>query len=221
MNQVIRANALFLWPFSILAVLFAAVILQTDPLELHLRTNEWHSAWADRVMPLITLLGDGIFVTILIFVLLAIRIKAGLALALASIVNSLSTQLLKREVFQAFRPAHYLEHHPNFMAVPGVDLAYQFSFPSGHTSAAFCLYFALALLIRAPWAKVCMLFVAVAVAVSRVYLNLHFVEDVVAGSLHGVFWAILVFGLFDRFTGPIQGPSTRKWLDYSLMGYGK
>lgn len=221
MNRVVRENAAFLAPFSILAILLTAVVLQTDQLELHLRTNQWHTPLADTIMPLVTFLGDGVFVGIVVLLLSLYKLKSGLALLIASLVNSLSTQVLKREIFQHFRPAHYLEHHPDFLAIPGVDLAYQFSFPSGHTSAAFCLYFALALLFRSASAKVLMLLLAVAVGASRIYLNLHFLEDVVAGAVHGVFWAILSFGMAYSWWGGPNEISKYKWLDFSIFKNAK
>jgi len=221
MNRVIRENVAFLTPFSILAILFTAVVLQTDQLELHLRTNRWHTPFADTIMPLITFLGDGIFVGIVVLLLSLYKLKSGLALLIASLVNSLSTQVLKREIFEHFRPAHYLEHHPDFLAIPGVDLAYQFSFPSGHTSAAFCLYFALALMFRTASAKVLMLLLAAAVGASRIYLNLHFLEDVVAGAVHGVFWAILIFGMAYSWWGGPSESSKYKWLEFSIFKNAK
>ncbi|MDP5053267.1 MAG: phosphatase PAP2 family protein [Congregibacter sp.] len=72
-------------------------------------------------------------------------------------------------------------------ALPGfkshIIAADEFSFPSGHTSAAFlfitllALHFGPALVLFYPW--------AMAVAMSRVYLGVHFPTDTVMGAVLG------------------------------------
>jgi membrane-associated phospholipid phosphatase len=62
------------------------------------------------------------------------------------------------------------------------------SFPSGHATAAFALAGALAPVALAPAARRAWLGAAVAVAVSRVVLNAHFLSDVLGGMVVG-WWA--------------------------------
>jgi membrane-associated phospholipid phosphatase len=89
------------------------------------------------------------------------------------------------------------------------------SFPSGHSSTAAALFAALALLAgrRRPWevrAALVGLAVALAVAVacSRVLLDLHWVSDVVAGLALGWGWfaicAIAFGGWLLRFGAPVE-----------------
>jgi undecaprenyl-diphosphatase len=61
------------------------------------------------------------------------------------------------------------------------------SFPSSHAANAFALAWAL----RQRWPRLTPLFLAFAAAVafSRVYLDRHYVSDVVVGALIGVLWA--------------------------------
>jgi undecaprenyl-diphosphatase len=78
-------------------------------------------------------------------------------------------------------------------AVPGfrslVVAADQFSFPSGHSSAAFLLATTLVLIYGGP---VVMMFLwAGGVALSRVLLGVHFPGDTVAGGLMGASIAVL------------------------------
>jgi len=59
----------------------------------------------------------------------------------------------------------------------------QFSFPSGHSINAFA--FALSIGLFEPSLMYGLLFCALSVAISRIMLGLHFLSDVVAGSLIG------------------------------------
>src|ERR1700680_2258911 len=59
----------------------------------------------------------------------------------------------------------------------------QFSFPSGHARSAFAI--AIPLCIFYPQLQAALLALSVSIAVSRVILGMHFVSDVVVGSLLG------------------------------------
>ena len=60
----------------------------------------------------------------------------------------------------------------------------QFSFPSGHSMSAFAI--AIPLCIFYPELQAPLLVLSLSIAVSRVILGMHFVSDVVVGSLLGV-----------------------------------
>jgi hypothetical protein len=70
--------------------------------------------------------------------------------------------------------------------------------PSGHTEAATVFYSMLAYWFKRGWVTFLALFMIVAMGVSRVYLGVHFVHDVVAGLLVG--WlALAVYFLWQRY----------------------
>ena len=60
----------------------------------------------------------------------------------------------------------------------------QFSFPSGHSMSAFAI--AIPLCIFYPELQAPLLILSLSIAVSRVILGMHFVSDVVVGSLLGI-----------------------------------
>jgi undecaprenyl-diphosphatase len=115
------------------------------------------------------------------------RPMAGLAV-LAGVLGAIIVQNIEKAIVNRPRPpVQRLEHVAST------------SFPSGHAteSTAFFLVLAAALLtVLAPrWARrlvaATTLVVIVAVALSRVYLGVHYPTDVVAGMLLGAAWATI------------------------------
>ncbi len=70
----------------------------------------------------------------------------------------------------------------------------QFSFPSGHSMTAFSVTVPLSM--AYPGLEVGLLFCALSIAVSRILLGLHFLSDVVAGSLLGALIGYCVYSFF-------------------------
>lgn len=134
--------------------------------------------WATR-------LGDGWLQVATGLVLLALgsdywRILA--ACTVATGVANAAMVVLKRR-FRRKRPCEYTAH-PYYDVKPlGYVPSDHFSFPSGHSMNAFAVAALLAL--QFPWLAPLTLVLAASVAASRVLLGLHFVSDVVVGSLLG------------------------------------
>lgn len=196
----------FLIPFAIFLLRAGLALYSSNDLkDLHLSFQQFHDPISDLVFSQITFLGDGIFVVIVGLALaLFYQFRAGLFLLTASLIDSIVVQYLKRQVFpDHFRPMHYLADHPDWVEVAGVELHEKFSFPSGHTAAAFCLYFALTLIFRRSYLALLFFILALAVGWSRIHLNQHFLEDIYLGSLIGTALAAITFPLFYK-RNPVQ-----------------
>jgi undecaprenyl-diphosphatase len=115
------------------------------------------------------------------------------AAAIAAGVANMALVILKRR-FRRPRPCDEASH-PAFSVRPSRYLRYapsdRFSFPSGHSMNAFALGTVLALTF--PWTAPCVGVVAASIAASRVVLGLHFVSDVLVGSVLGVVIGLLAY----------------------------
>ena len=158
------------------------------------RVHRWRAPkWIRISMMLATRCGDGWIWYLLGAILLLFggprRFLAVGSGAVAVSVGILLFKLLKNASHRV-RPCQ-LEPHC-WAAILPPD---RFSFPSGHSITAFAIATCIGLYY--PQLSDLLLFIAVCVAASRIILGMHFLSDVVAGSLMG---AGLGFGAFRIFS---------------------
>jgi membrane-associated phospholipid phosphatase len=77
-----------------------------------------------------------------------------------------------------------------------VETAPGYSFPSGHTQSAASFWFAASLGIRRKWVSILAVVMITLVAISRLYLGLHWFIDVIAGIIFGLIWVYMMDRLF-------------------------
>ncbi len=150
-----------------------------ERLLLHFR--RYHGPWLTRLARLLTAVGDARTWTALALALLATTrpsgIHAGLRLACGCSLGALLAQVLKRTLNRA-RPSSAIEGFEALTENPDA-----FSFPSGHTAAAFGV--AVALAGEPGYAGPLSFTLAGGIALSRVYLGAHYPLDVLAGIVLG------------------------------------
>jgi len=149
---------------------------------------------ATTVLHAITQLGSPLFLLPMTLVASLIflrrrRIRGAILLTATMVGVSLLNWILK-SVFQRPRPLPFF----------GLTVPASYSFPSGHSLAAFCFYGALAALVTARlrstfwsalvWAGAVVIIVAV--GFSRLYLGLHYPSDIIGGYATGFVWVLTV-----------------------------
>jgi len=192
--------------FLLLSFIFWSLHSKADGFIL---LNGKHTALAESLYAWFTHLGDGLFVLILVAsVAVKSRFLQAVHLLVAYISSGLMVQLIKNLTHMP-RPRVFLASAPYHQFIEGVTRGGWSSFPSGHTTTAFAVATILALYTKRKWLQALYLMAAMVVGYSRIYLGQHFLEDVMAGAIIGVFLAACVvvwipaLKLFGRrFTGP-------------------
>ena len=151
-----------------------------------------HTPVMDKLMTSVTKLGDaGIFWIILtvLFLLIPKMRKTGVVMAAALIIDLLLCNVLLKNFVARTRP---------YDVNTGIQLLVaklrDYSFPSGHTAASFAsaaaLYFAVEKKLWKP-----ALVLACLIAVSRLYLYVHYPTDVLGGVVIGIIAGYLGYRL--------------------------
>lgn len=170
-----------------------------DPLlKFDLGVFEWvqtlQGTFFDKIMVLITTLGENG----LIFILLGLALlctkkyrKVGFAVICALAVMVVGNNLILKEIFARPRPFNltydwWTEVYRYPELVPRPD---SFSFPSGHTSSAFAAAFA-ALFYNKKIGAPTLIFAAV-MGFTRIFVEVHYCSDVIAGVLAGILYALI------------------------------
>jgi membrane-associated phospholipid phosphatase len=198
-KDIFKANLSFLVPYLLFIISGVILITINTKAATHLEFNSFHSHFLDVFFLYATNLGDGIMAVLAVVILLAVSFRYALIVGISGLVSGAITQLLKHTFFSdVVRPKKFFEGIYNLRLVPGMEHHLYNSFPSGHSTCAFSLYFALALLVKNKFLKFTFFLIALLSGYSRIYLSQHFFEDVYAGSVIGVSISALTFYFIDN-----------------------
>lgn len=185
---------------SLLFVLIGIILLLwQEKTELHLALNTIHSVPFDYFFEYTTYLGDGLITALAVMPIgIYVYKKQGISTFVLGwgtlILVGILTQIGKRLIFpDAMRPVRYIGEEFLYL-VPNVDIHEMNSFPSGHTATgfAFFAFVAFTLFRNQRMAQIGCAIVAVLIGYSRIYLSQHFMSDVVAGAMLGLFSFLIV-----------------------------
>ncbi|WP_248510573.1 phosphatase PAP2 family protein [Sporosarcina sp. NCCP-2222] len=189
-----------------------ATIFQFDDTIISI-VQGWESSWLTPIMKAFTWIGSTTVVLLLIaagfillFYILKERMQAYLYLTVMLGTGALN-QVLKM-IFKRERP----EIH-RLIEIGG------YSFPSGHTMMSFSLYAIIAYIVwrhtKSTFSRIASILFAIimalSIAVSRIYLGVHYPSDVAGGMAASAFWLIVsisVYGYYQDRTAKRSKPST-------------
>jgi len=166
--------------------------------------GSWASPALDVVMVFVTLFGNGVFLAAVVFPILYFgdrqnfRSRAPVVIT-AVVVGILVNNIIKEAVGRPRPLAEFAEEmRTGTVWVRAVLERWRSnSFPSGHTQTAFGAATVLAYYYR-KWLTIPVFTLAAGVAVSRVYLGVHFPLDTLAGALVGVVCSLGVCLAWER-----------------------
>lgn len=154
--------------------------------------------WLDNFMIAVSWLGNNGLVWCVIAVFLLARPKtrgSGLVCVFALLLSLLLCNLLLKNWVARLRPYEVLAWLQPLIALPA-----DFSFPSGHASSSFAAATALALSGINKKYTIPAFVLAVLIALSRLYVGVHYPSDVLAGMLTGLTCGFLAMAIMRRFS---------------------
>jgi membrane-associated phospholipid phosphatase len=188
-----------LYSWFVLALILCALITKKGDDVLFI--NGMHTPLLDGLARAVTNFGDGLIFLPVFIGTLFIRFRFTIAAALICLISGVVSSLFKKILFaDMLRPKNIISNDLLYF-VPGVDVHGVHSFPSGHTTTAFCAAIFLALVTRNQIVGFICLVCALLVGWSRIYLVQHFLIDVAAGALLGTTVTIVTWQLMENIPG--------------------
>lgn len=193
--RIIFAIFLFLLTLFVFVYIADEIVLENETnfdQTIVTAISSYHSPTATSVLTFFTFFGSSAFLFpayVVLVIYYWIRKNKKLALNVAAIgLTSTAVLFLLKDIFQRKRPLD-----PLIRNVTG------FSFPSGHSFSSFTFYGLIAYIlwqthISTAWkitATILLFLFASTIAFSRVYLQVHFPSDVIAGFCLSIVWLIL------------------------------
>jgi len=186
----------FLFPYLILLVSLLLIQIQVDQFKISILINSLHNSFLDFLCKYGTWLGDGFFALALSLMLFWFNPRLACCILISYLISAGLAQFLKHIVFpHQERPMAIIQNLQinSLHFVDGVEMNYQNSFPSGHTTTAFALFASISFFLNKPSSKILCLIIALFIGFSRIYLLQHFLIDTCMGSIIGTFTAFLVY----------------------------
>ena len=205
--------------------------------ELHLMLCNRHTPTRDIFYRYYTHIAEWAPYVICVLILLLSRAGNAAMAATCIACSELTTQIVKH-IVQAPRPITWFAVNMPDVQLPlvdGVRVNQWLSFPSGHTTSFFALFFVLAIILSESLradrpnsehgVRLERISVVVALLVqllcfalaflggySRIYLSQHFAADVLGGIVIGIVISTLCYTLFNRY-------KDKKWYNFRLLAH--
>lgn len=165
-----------------------AVIQRYDMWILDYTYIHFHNLVLDKMMPLVTSLGNGAIIWIIISAILMLNKKyrnIGFMVLGSLLLSSLIADCLLKNIIQRVR---VIADIPTVNLLIPMPLSY--SFPSGHTATSFAAAGVLAKEFKRY--RIYFLALASVIAFSRIYLYVHYPTDIISGIVIGLICAYIV-----------------------------
>ena len=153
-----------------------------------------HTTFQNHVAQFLTLFGEQfLLVAIAVFIYWNINRKKGFVIAM-SLINALTAMGIIKAVVRFPRPWVMMKDIETIR----LQTATGYSFPSGHTTGAASTFTSIAVTFRKRWLSIVCAVMITLTGLSRIYLCVHWPQDVIGGILIGCGLSFLLAGPFGR-----------------------
>lgn len=156
-----------------------------------------HNVVLNKIMIFFTYAGTGAAIWFICLAIPLLFIKgykqSGVCIIIAIALNFILGELLIKNIAKRKRPSTYIDDEDMLINKPKDP-----SFPSGHASSSFAAA-AVAYILLPVYVWVPALVIAMLIAFSRIYLQVHYLSDVVIGATFGFMVGCTVVAFYLRF----------------------
>ena len=221
MIKYIQLSKYFYFPTLLVFIIGLIGLMMISTGDLILGVSEYRLSEMNTFFAWGTKLGEELTYFFLLIVFLFINIRYALMLPIIGVVVTIVSYALKSFFLQP-RPKLFFKElleSGQINIIEGYHIVGGLtSFPSGHTTSAFCLFgftaYAFTKLKHARLLQFSCFLLALIVGFSRIYLFQHFLKDVVAGIFLGSLLAILLTWFSENY---LNTPG--KWYNQSINNY--
>ena len=147
----------------------------------------------DGLFQFITMFGEeAILIPLIAVIYWAFNKRMGEFIAYASLTSVLVNGAIK-DIFKAKRPIG----EPGIRSLR-VETATGYSFPSGHTQGTASFWGAIAIYLKKNYMYGISALIIILVAISRLYLGVHYPKDVLFGAIFGILTSFITYKLFNK-----------------------
>lgn len=163
---------------------------------------EWFQSFSndflDFLFNMISFMGEEyIYITIMGFVYWTYNKKFGEFLGLSLAFSMVFNNTLK-EIVDAPRP---FTEYPNRVENLRPSTSSGNSFPSGHTQLFSTFLYGAAFYLKKKWIYIASSILVILMMMSRIYLGVHYLEDVVAAAIIGLILGYIIYYFYDKIHG--------------------
>lgn len=200
MKDFVKQHFIYIGLYLLLFAVLGYILLTNDKFAIHLWINKHVTNDMIGVLfSYLTHIGDGVFAILLVLILLFFSVRNSMYVLISYAGASLVTTILKNLVYADYYRPHFMFKYfteDKLRLVDDVEIFSKFSFPSGHATSAFAVFFCLLFMSKNHFLKLLYFTMACIAAFSRTYLSQHWLVDIYVGSLIGVSFAVVMYFWF-------------------------
>lgn len=203
MKNYTSFNPWFLIPFLLWLLVGGWLLAHYTQWQLFGFANTHYNKFLDGLMHGLSIMGEGSSVIVfLLFLLVVPGLRNWWYLLTVTVCCGLSAVAVQifKHIFSVNRPYSYLAEQPWIRLHENWPQLFHYSFPSGHSTAAFSVFCLFSFMLPGRFRPYGLLlfFIALAIAYSRMYVAAHFFLDIYVGSIIGVLFCTFFFFIMHR-----------------------